>query len=118
MKRRRNKVVLWEWSPDGQRKKLRDNRGLKQRSVAAQALGAAALLTFIIYVLSKIPDSTPGYHRDQLARFMCETVAVNPESAECIGVAIGGWLLVVVAAGIVLQIGRAALRGVRGTRRP
>jgi hypothetical protein len=119
MKRRRNKVVLWEWSPDGEHTEPRRDRGGRKRSIGAQALGAAALLAFLIFVLSKIPDTRPGYDRDDLARFMCETVAVNPESAQCVGVAIGSWLLVVVAAGILLQIGRAALRGVgvgRGSR--
>lgn len=115
MKRRRNKVVLWEWSPDGEHIKPRRDRGRKS-SVGAQAVGAAALLAFLIFVLSIIPDTTPGYDRDALATFMCTTVAVNPESAQCVGVAIGGWLLVVVAAGILMQIARAAVRAVGAGR--
>jgi hypothetical protein len=99
--------------------RTRRGRGGRRRSVGAQALGAAALLAFLIFVLSKIPDTRPGYDRDGLARFMCETVAVNPESAQCVGVTIGSWFLIVVAAGILLQIGRTALRAVglgRGSR--
>ncbi len=112
MKRRRNKLVLWEWTPDGEHQKPRHRPSRKQASLGAQALGAAALLAFLIFVLSRIPDTKPGYHRGNLARFMCETVGTDPDSAGCLGVAMGGWLLVVVAVGILLKIGRAALRGV------
>lgn len=109
-------MVLWDWSPDGDHTEPRRDRGGKKRSTGAQALGAAALLALLIFFLSRIPDTSPGYDRDDLARFMCEMVDVNPESAQCVGVAIGGWLLVVVSAGILLQIGRAALRGVGAGR--
>ena len=115
-RRRRNKVVIWDWSPDGKHKEPdRDSR--RKRSVGRDAIGAAVLLGVIILILSSIPPSPDGqYRRDRLARYMCEVVGTDPGTPQCVAVTIGGWFAIVVTIGIILKIGRDALKSFGGGR--
>jgi hypothetical protein len=115
-RRRRNKVVIWDWSPDSKHKEPgRDSR--RKRSIGRQAIGAAVLLGVIISVLSRIPPSPDGqYRRDRLARYMCEVVETDPGTPQCVAVAIGGWFVIVVTIGLILKVGRDALKSVGGSR--
>jgi hypothetical protein len=115
-RRRRNKVVIWDWSPDGKHKEPKlDNR--RKRSLGRDALGAAVLLGVIIFVLSWIPPSPDGhYRRDRLGRYMCELVGTNPGTLPCVTVAVGGWLVIVVTLGLILKIARRAVKSVGGAR--
>lgn len=113
VRRRRNKIALWEWSPSGEhrdRESGRRERG--KRSAGRDALGAALLLGALIFILSKIPDRTPGYDRGRLASYMCESAGVDPGTLQCVGVTIAGWFAIVVTIGIVLKIARMALGAV------
>lgn len=114
-RRRRNKLVLWEWSPEGKPKD--DTRRKRPPSVGREALGAIALVGGLIFLISLIPPSPDGgYRRGQLAEFMCETAGVSTGSAACFGVSIAGWFAIVIAIGITLMMGRLALRSVGGDR--
>jgi hypothetical protein len=109
MRRRRNKLVLWEWSPGDTQRKRSDNRR-RPRSVVRDALGAAMLLGAIIFVLSWIPWSPDGYYRrDRLGRYMCEAVSTVPGTPLCAATVIGGWFVIVITIGIILKMGRGAL---------
>ena len=112
-RRRRNKLVLWEWS--GAPDKPARHRG-RQRSVGREALGAALLLGAIIFLLSKIPDGGDGYRRDRLPRYFCEVTGTNPDSPQCSVVSMGGWFLIVVSLGILFKVARSALNALRPRR--
>jgi hypothetical protein len=116
VRRRRNLLVLWDWSPGEAHKKSHRNDPGRKRSVVREAIGAAVLLGTIIFLLSNIPNTGDGYRRDRLARFMCETVGIDPGTPQCVAVSIGGWFAIVVAIGIVLKLGRVALQVVRTGR--
>ena len=107
--RRRNNLVLWEWSPSGKHRKPRQDGGRK-RSVPREALGAALLLGVLIFIIAKIPTTTDDYRRAPIATYMCDSVGVDPGTLECAAVSIGGWFAVVVTVGIVLKVGRIALK--------
>ena len=109
-KRRRNKLVLWEWSPDGRH--MRDGKR-RPPSAGRDAVTAILLLGTILVVFSLLPPAT-GYRRDGLGRFVCEAAGVATGSASCFGVAIGGWFLFVVTVGVVLKAARHILRPLRG----
>lgn len=110
--RRRNKVVLWEWAPDGGQRKQRRDRP-RRRSIARDTLAAVVLLGVIALVLSTIPPSGDGrYRRDYVARYACEVVGTNPDTPQCTAVAIGGWWLIVIAIGLVLKFGARLLASV------
>jgi hypothetical protein len=109
-RRRRNKLVLWEWS-DGSDKPAQ-NPG-RRSSVGREAFGAALLLGAIIFLLSRIPDAGDGYRRDRLARYFCEVAGTNPDTPQCIAVSIGGWFVIVVSIGIFLKFARSVLNARR-----
>ena len=115
-RRRRNKVVIWDWSPDGKRKEPgRDSR--RKGAVGRDAIGAAVLLGVIIFVLSRIPPSPDGqFRRARLGQYLCEVVGTDPATPQCAAVAIGGWFVIVVAIGLILKVERDALRLVGGAR--
>jgi hypothetical protein len=84
----------------------RDSAG----SVGRQALGAIVLLGAIIFLLSQLPAPAAGsgtYRRDLLAVAMCEAVGIEPDTAPCVAVSMGGWLVIVVTVGIILKVGRS-----------
>ena len=110
MRRRRNKLVLWEWTPgDTQHKRSDDRRS--PRSVVRDAIRAALLLGAIIFVLSWIPGSPDGYYRrGRLGRYLCEAVGTAPGTPQCTAMAVGGWFVLVITIGVVLKIGRGALK--------
>ena len=110
-RRRRNKIVLWDWSPGGKPKD--ETKTKRARNVGLEALGATALLGGLIFLLGLIPQSpSGGYRRARLGEFMCETAGVSVGTPTCVVLSIGGWLGIVVAVGIVLKVGRLALRSV------
>ena len=115
-RRRRNKLVLWEW-PDGtDERSPRGANRKRRRSVGREALGAALLLSALIFLLSKIPDEPGAYRRDRLPRYICEVTGTNPDSPQCIAVSIAGWFVIVVSVGIILKIARSALSALRPGR--
>ena len=85
------------------------DRGRK-RSVGREALGAALLLGALIFLFSRMPDTTDGYRRARLANYMCDSVDVQPGTPQCVAVSVGGWFAIVVTLGIVLKVGRTALK--------
>ena len=112
-RRRRNKTVLWEWSAAGKPKD--DATRKRPRNVGREALGAITLLGVLIFILSRIPPSpSGGYRRGRLAEFICETAGVSTGTATCVAVSIGGWFLIVIVIGIILKMGRLALRSIAG----
>lgn len=116
VRRRRNKLVLWEWSPSGG-DDAPDRHRRRERSVAREAVGAALLLGTIVLLLSFIPNSSDGYYRrDRLGRFMCELAGAAPGTPHCFAVAVIGWGVIVVTIGVLLKLGRTVLAAV-GVRR-
>lgn len=113
-RRRRNKTVLWDWSAEG---KSKDGASRKRpRNIGREALGAITLLGVLIFILSRIPPSPAGgYRRGRLAEFMCETAGVSTGTATCVAVSIGGWFVIVIVIGIILKMGRLALRSASGS---
>lgn len=109
VRRRRNKVVIWDWSPDGSRKGAERNSS-RRRSVGRDALGAVLLLGVIVFLLARIPDTDGSYRRDRLGHYMCELVRVDSGTPQCSAVAIIGWFAIVVMVGVILKIGRIGLK--------
>jgi hypothetical protein len=114
--RRRNKVVIWEWSRAGRHTEPRIERR-RGRSVVRDAFVAAALLGVIILVLSMVPPDSDGrYRRDRLARSICELAGVDPAAPQCVPVAIVGWWVIVVALGVTLKGGSRVFGYARARR--
>jgi hypothetical protein len=114
VRRRRNKVVLWEWMPGKKSRKPRRETP-RPRAVAPQAVGAVALLAGIVFLVSRVTEGTGDYGRGDLAAAMCLAVGVAADAPACLAVSIGGWFVIVVAIGVVLKAGRAVLNLLRGT---
>jgi hypothetical protein len=111
VRRRRNKVVLWEWSPSGGHNDAA-RRGRRRRSIGRDAIGAALLLGVLIFVVSRLPVTTDGYRRDRLATFMCDSIGVEPGTLQCAAAGIGGWFAIVLTIGVVLRVARVLLQAV------
>jgi hypothetical protein len=109
-------VVVAEWSPPGRRDRARRDAARRHTSTGWSVIGAIVLVGGVIVLLINLPVSTPGYRRERLATFICESVGVAPGTARCAAVSIGGWFAFVVAVGVVLKLGRAGLSAV-GLRR-
>ena len=112
VRRRRNKLVLWEWSPsrghdDPPRRRHRE------RSLARDAVAAALAFGAIILLLRFIPHDGDGYYRrDRVGRFMCELAGVEPGTLPCVPVVVVGWGAIVVSIGLMLKLGRIVLNAV------
>jgi hypothetical protein len=112
VRRRRNQIVLWEWSRDREREEPSVRRERK-RSIGREALGAAILLGVIVFLFSLIPDGREGgYRRNALARYVCEVAGADPGTPACAALTIGAWFAVVIAIGIVLKVARSLLKAI------
>ena len=108
VRRRRNKVVLWEWSRDGHHANHSPG-DWRTRPLWPQALGAAALLGVILFVLSQVPRRSDGYSRARLGGFICESAGVEPGAALCLPVSVGGWFAIVISIGAAAALVRRAV---------
>jgi hypothetical protein len=118
-RRRRNKLVVAQWSPQAKREHASGDADWRHFSIGRTAIGAALLLGTLILLFSSAPVSSTAYRRNQLATFICESAGVEPGTAQCAAVSIAGWFVFVVALGVVLKIARISLKAAGfGTDKP